>query len=375
MRLYSGGMFNIRLQYGNCGHPIAFHFGHVPILAIHIMNNVADTTTLESGSQLASFMTERAATLRTELAKAIVGQQAVVDDVLLTLFCGEHALLTGVPGLAKTLLIRSLADSVHLGFNRIQFTPDLMPTDITGTDIIQEDPGTGRREKRFLQGPVFTNILLADEINRTPPRTQAAMLQTMQEREVTIGGETYKLARPFHVFATQNPIEQEGTYPLPEAAADRFMLSIEIGYPELEDEVQIVTATTGTKAAALEAVITGDELLRIQQGVRAMPVSQDVVRYAVRLVAATRPASDHCPESLRDLLRWGAGPRASQYLILAAKGRAAMLGRPCADFEGVRAVAKQVLGHRILPSFKARTQGISSLDLVARIIDSVKENA
>jgi MoxR-like ATPase len=324
---------------------------------------------------LGQFMADSSARLRTELAKAIIGQHTVVDDVLLALFCGEHALLTGVPGLAKTLLISSLAKSVHLDFNRIQFTPDLMPSDITGTDIIQEDIATGHREKLFLKGPVFSNLLLADEINRTPPRTQAAMLQTMQERQVTIGGTTYNLPKPFHVFATQNPIEQEGTYPLPEAAADRFMLSIEIGYPEMDDEVRIVTETTGTSKPAIEPTISGEDLLRIQQGVRAMPVSQDVIRYAVRLVTATRPDSSHCPKSLHELLRWGAGPRASQYLILGAKGRAAMLGRPCADFEGVRSVLTQVLSHRVLPSFKARTQGISTAEIMRRIAESVSEKS
>jgi MoxR-like ATPase len=327
------------------------------------------------GEQLASFMTEKAALLRIELAKAIVGQKQVIDDVLLALFCGEHALLTGVPGLAKTLLIRSLAQSVHLDFNRIQFTPDLMPTDISGTDIIQEDLTTGRREKLFLKGPVFTNLLLADEINRTPPRTQAAMLQTMQERQVTVGGVTYALPKPFHVFATQNPIEQEGTYPLPEAASDRFMLSIEIGYPSLEEEIHVVTATTGNIQSTPSPAISGEELIRIQKGVRAIPVSQDVVSYAVRIATATRPGTGHCPKDLEELLRWGAGPRASQYLILAAKGRAAMLGRPCADFEGVRSVASQVLGHRILSSFKARTQKIGTQQLISRILAAVKEKA
>jgi len=335
----------------------------------------APTEPTTAGDELAHFMSSSAERLRRELAKAIIGQKGVVEDVLLALFCGEHALLTGVPGLAKTLLVRSLAESVHLSFNRIQFTPDLMPTDITGTDIIQEDLSSGRREKLFLKGPVFTNLLLADEINRTPPRTQAAMLQTMQERQVTVGGVTYELQRPFHVFATQNPIEQEGTYPLPEAAADRFMLSIEIGYPTIEEEMQVVNATTGVSQATLTPAVSGEELLRIQKGVRAMPVSQDVVSYAVRLAAATRSGTPNCPKALEDLLRWGAGPRASQYLILAAKGRAAMLGRPCADFEGVRSVARQVLGHRILPSFKARTQGITSAELVTRLLDAVGEKA
>ena len=328
-----------------------------------------------AGEQLAAFMTGSAVALRAELAKAIVGQKTVVDDVLLALFCGEHALLTGVPGLAKTLLIRSLAESVHLGFNRIQFTPDLMPSDITGTDIIQEDLSSGHREKIFLKGPVFSNLLLADEINRTPPRTQAAMLQTMQERQVTVGGMTYALPKPFHVFATQNPIEQEGTYPLPEAASDRFMLSIEIGYPSVEEEMQVVTETTGTARPALKPVVSGEDLLRIQRGVRAMPVSQNVVNYAVRLATATRPGTPHCPKGLEELLRWGAGPRASQYLILAAKGRAALMGRPCADFEGVRSVARQVLGHRILSSFKARTQGIDTAEIISRVFAAVGEKA
>jgi MoxR-like ATPase len=333
------------------------------------------TTDTTPADHIGQFMADSAARLRAELAKAIIGQNAVVDNVLLALFCGEHALLTGVPGLAKTLLISSLAKSVHLDFNRIQFTPDLMPSDITGTDIIQEEIATGHREKLFLKGPVFSNLLLADEINRTPPRTQAAMLQTMQERQVTVGGTTYSLPRPFHVFATQNPIEQEGTYPLPEAAADRFMLSIEIGYPSMEDEVRIVAETTGNSAPSIQAAVSGEELLKIQQGVRAIPVSQDVIRYAVKLVAATRPESPDCPKSLHELLRWGAGPRASQYLILGAKGRAAMLGRPCADFDGVRSVLTQVLNHRVLPSFKARTQGVSTAEILRRIAESVSEKS
>jgi MoxR-like ATPase len=318
-------------------------------------------------------MTDFCSKLKQELAKAIVGQHKVVEDILLAMICGEHALLTGVPGLAKTLLIRSLSESVHLSFNRIQFTPDLMPTDITGTDIIQEDTATGQRERRFLKGPVFSNLLLADEINRTPPRTQAAMLQTMQERQVTVGGSTYALPQPFHVFATQNPIEQEGTYPLPEAASDRFMLSIEMDYPSIEEEIQVVNETTGNKRPDLQPVITGEDLIKIQHGVRAIPVSRDVVDYAVRLAASTRPGTPHCAPGLEELLRWGAGPRASQYLILGAKGRAAMSGRPCADFEGVRTVARQVLSHRILPSFKARTKGVSTHELMELIFAATAE--
>jgi len=322
---------------------------------------------------LPRMMQTRISRLKQEVAKAIVGQTRVVEDVLLAMICGEHALLTGVPGLAKTLLIRSLSESVHLDFNRVQFTPDLMPTDITGTDIIQEDAVTGQRERRFLKGPVFTHLLLADEINRTPPRTQSAMLQAMQERQVTIGGTTYPLPRVFHVFATQNPIEQEGTYPLPEAAADRFMLSIDMDYPSVDEEIQVVSATTGNARPDLHPVMSEDELIQIQKAVRAMPVSRDVIDYAVRLSSATRPGSPHCATGLDELLRWGAGPRASQYLILGAKARAAMTGRPCADFEGVRAVARQVLGHRILPSFKARTKGIGTTALLDMVFSATHE--
>ncbi len=326
-------------------------------------------------NELAEFITGGCALVKKELAKAIVGQHKAIDDVLLALICGEHALLTGVPGLAKTLLIRSLSDSLHLEFNRIQFTPDLMPSDITGTEVIEGDTATGKRERRFLRGPVFTNLLLADEINRTPPRTQAAMLQTMQERQVTVGGNTYELARPFHVFATQNPIEQEGTYPLPEAAADRFMLSIEMGYPSIDEEIEVVAETTGGQRQDLQSVITGEDIIQIQRGVRAVPVSRDVIDYAVRLVSATRPGLPHCPAALGELLRWGAGPRASQYLILGAKGRAAMTGRPCADFAGVRSVAREVLSHRILPSFKARTKGVQTQELMEMIFAAVPERA
>ncbi len=333
----------------------------------------AMTTAAFVEADLSEMMSTCISRLKQEVAKAIVGQKEVVDDVLLAMICGEHALLTGVPGLAKTLLIRSLAESVHLSFNRVQFTPDLMPTDITGTDIIQEDTATGQRERRFLKGPVFTNLLLADEINRTPPRTQSAMLQAMQERQVTIGGTTYPLPRVFHVFATQNPIEQEGTYPLPEAASDRFMLSIEIDYPSNDEEIRVVTETTGNQRPELRPVLGGEDLIRIQQGVRAMPVSRDVIDYAVRLSSATRPGSANCAAGLEELLRWGAGPRASQYLILGAKGRAAMSGRPCADFDGVRAVARQVLGHRILPSFKARTRGIGTDELLERVYAATAE--
>lgn len=318
-------------------------------------------------------LADKSVRLKAELEKAIIGQASVIDDVLLTLFCGEHAILTGVPGLAKTLLIRSLASALQLRFSRIQFTPDLMPSDITGTDIIQEDVDSGKRKLEFLPGPVFANLLLADEINRTPPKTQAAMLQTMQEREVSIGTTTYPLPRPFHVFATRNPIEQEGTYQLPEAALDRFMLSIHVGYPAIRDEVAIVRQTTGNVAPEIAANIDGAELQSIQHLVRAIPVAEEVIEYAVRLVTATRPESELAGPSAKEFVRWGAGPRASQYLILGAKAKAAMQGQPCADFAGVRAVARQVLEHRVLTNFKARAHGVSEANIIAEIVQATQE--
>jgi len=308
-----------------------------------------------------------------EIGKAIFGQQEVIKNVLLGLFCGEHVLLTGVPGLAKTLLIRSLSDALSLDFSRIQFTPDLMPSDITGTELIQEDPETGQRELKFFKGPVFTNLLLADEINRTPAKTQAAMLQTMQEREVSVGGTTHQLPQPFHVFATQNPIEQEGTYQLPEAAVDRFMLSVDVDYPTLDDEVTIVEMTTGAHSHQIRPTLSAEDILAIRQIIRSMPVSKEVIHYAVRIAAATRPGTEHATEEVNEYVRWGAGPRASQYLVLGAKGRAALAGKPCVSFGDVRDVAIEVLTHRVLPNFKARAQNISSATLVKNLISSIPE--
>jgi MoxR-like ATPase len=318
--------------------------------------------------ELIEALPQRTQALRQEIAKAIVGQERVIEDVLLGLYCGEHILLTGVPGLAKTLLIRTLAEVLQLDFNRIQFTPDLMPADITGTEIIQDDPVKGTRELKFMPGPVFTNLLLADEINRTPPKTQAAMLQTMQEREVTMGGETMPLPAPFHVFATQNPIEMEGTYQLPEAATDRFMLSVLIGYPAPVEEAAMVRRTTGTAKPELEKVMSGDDLLAIQHLVRAVPVSDEVIRFAVDLVGATRPEAEGASDRVKRFVRWGAGPRASQYLILAAKGRAAMTGKSCADKDDVRSVAPLVLRHRVLTNFKARAEGLDPNALLLELI-------
>ena len=306
-----------------------------------------------------------------QLGRVIIGQHDIIENTLLTLFAGGHALITGVPGLAKTLLIRSLSQAVDLKFNRIQFTPDLMPSDITGTDVLEEDHETGRRRQVFLPGPVFSNLVLADEINRTPPKTQAAMLETMQEKQVTVGGKTYPLPQPFHVFATQNPIEQEGTYVLPEAQADRFMFCLNTTYPTNAEEERVVRQTTGAAQAAITPVITGTELLEAQKLVRAIPVSDEVIRYAVRLVARTRPEDPSAPAYVKEFVRWGASPRASQYLVLGAKARAATTGKLCADHEGVRHVARQVLRHRIMPNFNARAQKVTVETLIDRLLKDV----
>jgi len=306
-----------------------------------------------------------------QISKAIVGQREVIDNVLLTIFCGGHGLIVGVPGLAKTLLIRSLARALSLSFSRIQFTPDLMPSDITGTDIIQEDPANGKRRTEFLPGPIFANLILADEINRTPPKTQAAMLQTMQEHEVTVGTKTYPLPEPFHVFATQNPIEMEGTYVLPEAQADRFMFSIQCSYPTNAEEEMIVRNTTGNSVPGIQPILDAREILEIQRLVRAMPVSDEVVGYAVRLVSRSRPEDPQAPKYVKEYVRWGGSPRASQYLVLGAKARAAVLGKLCADYDCVRSVARQVLRHRLLLNFNARAQKVSISDVTDKLLQEV----
>ena len=311
------------------------------------------------------------AQLLEQISRVIVGQQEVIDNVLLTIFCGGHALIIGVPGLAKTLLVRSLGRALSLAFSRIQFTPDLMPSDITGTDIIEEDQTTGKRRLEFLSGPIFANLVLADEINRTPPKTQAAMLQTMQEYEVTVGSKTYPLPLPFHVFATQNPIEMEGTYVLPEAQADRFMFSVHCGYPTNEEEALVVRNTTGVQIPELTPVLSGPEIIEIQKLVRAMPISDEVVHYAVRLVAATRPEDPAAPPYVKEFVRWGASPRASQYLVLGAKARAAVQGNLCADYEGVKSVARQVLRHRLITNFNARAQKVTVKDLIEKLLAEV----
>ena len=307
-----------------------------------------------------------------EIGKVIVGQDRVIEEVLIALFARGHCLLVGVPGLAKTLLISTLAEILDLDFNRIQFTPDLMPSDITGTDILQEDASTGRRQFQFLQGPIFTNILLADEINRTPPKTQAALLQSMQEYKVTASGRTYPLDLPFFVLATQNPIEQEGTYPLPEAQLDRFMLNIEIRYPNFDDEVRIVMQTTSNAKPAPQKIMDGPAILRYQELVRKVPVSPFVVSYAVALAQRSRPQSADAPQFVKDYVEWGAGPRASQFLILGAKARTILQGRYAVSIEDIQAMAPSVLRHRIVPNFKAQGEGISSLDIVNRLLADVK---
>jgi MoxR-like ATPase len=304
-----------------------------------------------------------------ELAKVIVGQQAVIDQVLISLFCSGHALIIGVPGLAKTMLVNTLSQILDLSFNRIQFTPDLMPSDITGTDVIEEDLTTGKRNFRFIKGPVFAHVILADEINRAPPKTQSALLQAMQEYRVTYAGTTYELPLPFFVLATQNPIEQEGTYPLPEAQLDRFMFTILIDYPSQEDEIEIVKTTTSAYEAKLRTVIGGKDLIALQKLIRRIPVSDDVIEGVIRLVNLTRPNAS-APESVRRFVAWGAGPRASQYLILGAKARAALNGQYAPTFEDVKYVAHSVLRHRIITNFAAEAEGVKSDDIIKELVSA-----
>ncbi len=308
--------------------------------------------------------------LRAQVGRRIVGQHEAVDGILTAILAGGHALLIGVPGLAKTLMVSTVAEALRLSFNRVQFTPDLMPSDITGTEIIEEDLTTGKRLFRFVQGPIFANVVLADEINRTPPKTQAALLQAMQEHQVTVGGQTYHLPEPFFVLATQNPIEQEGTYPLPEAQLDRFMLELRIGYPTRSEEESIVEQTTGTKAGRLDAVLDAETVRALQELVRRIPVSKQLVRAAVSLTRMTRPGDSEAPAAIKEYVEWGAGPRASQYLVLGAKARAAIAGRPMADLDDVKAVALPVLRHRVVTNFAAEAAGRTNDDLVRELIAS-----
>ncbi|MCS5662060.1 MAG: AAA family ATPase [Dehalococcoidia bacterium] len=302
-----------------------------------------------------------------ELGKRIIGQHEIIEHILITLFCQGHALIIGVPGLAKTLLIKSVSEILDLKFSRIQFTPDLMPSDITGTEILEEDHATGKREFKFFQGPLFANIILADEINRTPPKTQAALLEAMQEHKVTTAGVSYTLDEPFLVLATQNPIEQEGTYPLPEAQLDRFMFSLNITYPSREDEIEIVKSTTSGPDKSLKSTITKDDILTFQSLVRRVPVADNVVEFAVDLAAKTRP-EDGAPQFISDWLEWGAGPRASQYLILGAKAKAILDGRPTPDISDIIAMSKPVLRHRIITSFNAEADGVNADQVLDQLI-------
>jgi MoxR-like ATPase len=310
--------------------------------------------------------------LQRELRKVIVGQDAVVEEILIAFLAGGHCLLRGVPGLAKTLLIKTLADAVHLKFSRIQFTPDLMPSDILGTEVIEEDRTTGSRTIRFIPGPIFANIILADEINRTPPKTQSALLEAMQEYQVTIGGKRYPLDRPLFVLATQNPIEQEGTYQLPEAQLDRFMLNVVIGYPSAADERTIVAQTTSGAERTASAVTTADSIERARGLVREVVAADNIIDYATRLVRATRPgAADESPEFVRQWIRWGAGPRAGQSLLLAGKARAVLHGRPAVSLDDIRAVALPVLRHRVLVNFQAEADGVDAETVVTRLLDEI----
>ncbi|MFN3596763.1 MAG: AAA family ATPase [Rubricoccaceae bacterium] len=306
--------------------------------------------------------------LRAEIGKVIVGQDEAVEGLVVALLARGHALLVGVPGLAKTLLVRTLARALALDFSRIQFTPDLMPGDITGTEVIEEDPHTGRRQFRFVRGPLFAHLVLADEVNRTPPKTQAALLEAMQEHHVTAGGETHRLAEPFFVLATQNPIEQEGTYPLPEAQLDRFMLNLWLDYPPFEDEVAVVRGTTSARQEPVQPVVSAEDLLAFQQLVRLAPVADHVIEHAVRLAARTRPGREGAPDFVTDFLAYGAGPRASQYLVLGAKARALLDGRLTPLPEDVDRMAVPVLRHRIVTNFNAEAEGVSAVDVIERLL-------
>jgi len=310
--------------------------------------------------------------LRTELSKRIVGQEDVIEQVFIAMVAGGHCLLEGVPGLAKTLLVKSLSDALHLSFRRIQFTPDLMPADITGTEIIQEDSETGRRKLVFQQGPIFAQIILADEINRTPPKTQAALLEAMQEHSVTVGKETFKLAEPFFVLATQNPIEQEGTYPLPEAQKDRFLFLVKVAYPTREDERQILARTTGPSGGEIQPVLTGEDLLQAQALSRKVPVPDHVTDFVLDLVRATRVSEPDASDFVKQMISWGAGPRASQHIVLAGKVRALLRGRTHVTIDDIEALAAPVMRHRIVPTFHAEAEGVTVDHIVKHLLENTK---
>ena len=327
----------------------------------------------ETQQDLASFekLAQARQSFLSEVGKVVIGQHEILDHLLIALLAQGHSLIVGVPGLAKTLIIKTLSEVLDLSFNRIQFTPDLMPSDITGTELIDVELDTGKRSFRFYNGPIFANIVLADEINRTPPKTQAALLEAMQEHKVTAGGRTYDLDEPFFVLATQNPIEQEGTYPLPEAQLDRFMFNLNIEYPSSEEEVAIVRGTTTPEQHVLDPVITKSEIASYQDLVRRVPASDNVVEYAVRLASATRPSSDSSPNFIKQSVDWGAGPRASQYLVLGAKAKAILDGRPSPNITDVQSLALPILRHRVLPNFNAEAEGLKVEDILNQLIDTL----
>ena len=360
-----------RTGFSSAGPSSTTNYAHLRTPLPYEDNAITGSATESADVRLLERTAEVAEALRRQVARKVVGQQDVVEGLLTALLANGHALLVGVPGLAKTLLIQTVAEAMDLDFSRIQFTPDLMPTDITGTEVIEEDRTTGKRVFRFVKGPIFANIVLADEINRTPPKTQAALLQAMQERAVTAAGDTLNLTPPFFVLATQNPIEQEGTYPLPEAQLDRFMLELPIGYPSRDEEEQVAMITTGDKEAVVEAVVDARELIELQHLVRRIPAPPSLVSFAVRLARSTRPGEEAAAVTQR-YVSWGAGPRASQYLVLGAKARAAARGVPVPTLEDVRRVAPAVLAHRVVANFEAEADGRSARDIIAELL---KESA
>jgi MoxR-like ATPase len=332
------------------------------------MSNTSATASPNTDLEAAKYLGDACRLLQKELSKVIVGQTAVIEEILIAIFAGGHCLMQGVPGLAKTLLVSSLAQAMDLSFRRIQFTPDLMPSDITGTDILQEDPDTGRRRFEFQNGPIFANLLLADEINRTPPKTQAALLQAMQEHKVTIGSRTFDLPSPFFVLATQNPIEQEGTYPLPEAQLDRFMFMVTVHYPSREEELEVLKRTTAGPPAKIDRVIEGPRIVQLQEIVRRVPVGDHAFHYALDLIRSTRPNETGASDFVRHWVQWGAGPRAGQYLILAAKARALIHGRLHVKLEDIEAAAAPVLRHRLIPTFNADAEGITVGQIIEKVV-------
>jgi len=328
---------------------------------------VNELSSVNNDVQLVEQLNKKVTEIKSEIAKVIVGQDEIINQLLISLLSRGHCLLVGVPGLAKTLLIKTLAEVMDLKFSRIQFTPDLMPSDITGTEILEEDLATKKRNFRFISGPIFANIILADEINRTPPKTQAALLEAMQEHKVTAAGQTYQLPEPFFVLATQNPIEQEGTYPLPEAQLDRFMFNLWLDYPSVEEEIKVVQTTTSEYKATLKKVVSSDELIVFQDLVRKVPVAQNVIEFAVKVSNMTRPINGNTPKYVKDWVTWGAGPRASQYLVMAAKTRSIIQGRFTPNIDDIKASMLPVLRHRIITNFSAEAEGISSIDVINRV--------